>query len=149
VPRSSRWRELAHERGSASIELLTVGMLLTVPLIFLVLVMAQLQSAALATEGAARQAARMIATAESHVTGLAVADAAIEVALADVGLAASAIDVACDPVPTDCSARGGTVQVAVEVVVPMPLVPPVLDLDVGLAVPISAVAAQRVSELRP
>ncbi|GAA2172457.1 hypothetical protein GCM10009846_10450 [Agrococcus versicolor] len=149
MPRSRRWTDRAGERGSASIELLTIGMLLTVPLVYLVLAMAQLQGAALATEGAARQAARMIATADSHVDALASADAAIVVALADLGLTASAVDVACDPVPTDCTARGGTVRVVVEVVVPLPLVPPVLDLDVGLAVPMSASSAQPVSELRP
>lgn len=149
MPRSRRWSELAGDEGSASIELLTVGMLLTVPLVYLVLAMAQLQAATLATEGAARQAARMVATADSHGAGLAAADAAIVVALADLGLEPTAIDVACGPTPSDCTTRGGTVQVAVEVTVPLPLVPPVLDLDVGLSVPITAQAAQPVSELRP
>lgn len=149
MPRSRRWSELAGDEGSASIEFLTVGMLLTVPLVYLVLAMAQLQAATLATEGAARQAARMVATADSHGAGLAAADAAIVVALADLGLEPTAIDVACGPTPSDCTTRGGTVQVAVEVTVPLPLVPPVLDLDVGLSVPITAQAAQPVSELRP
>lgn len=147
--RSRRWSELAGDEGSASIEFLTVGMLLTVPLVYLVLAMAQLQAATLATEGAARQAARMVATADSHGEGLAAADAAIVVALADLGLEPTAIDVACGPTPSDCTTRGGTVQVAVEVTVPLPLVPPVLDLDVGLSVPVTAQAAQPVSELRP
>lgn len=149
MPRSRRWTELAGDEGSASIEFLTVGMLLTIPLVYLVLAMAQLQAATLATEGAARQAARMVATADSHGEGLAAADAAIAVALADLGLEPTAVDVACGPTPSDCTTRGGTVQVAVEVTVPLPLVPPVLDLDVGLSVPISAQAAQPVSELRP
>ena len=87
--------------------------------------------------------------ADSPAAGLAAADAAIAVALADLGLEPSAIYVACAPTPSDCAARGGTVQVAVETTVPLPLVPPVLDLDVGLSVPISAQAAQPVSELRP
>lgn len=149
MPRSRRWTDLAADDGSASIEFLTIGMLLTIPLVYLVLAMAQLQAATLATEGAARQAARMVATADSHGAGLAAADAAIAVALADLGLEPTAVDVACAPTPADCTTRGGTVQVAVEVTVPLPLVPPVLDLDVGLSVPIMAQAAQPVSELRP
>lgn len=149
MPRSRRWGELAGDDGSASIEFLTVGMLLTIPLVYLVLAMAQLQAATLATEGAARQAARMVATADSHGEGLAAADAAIAVALDDLGLSPTAVDVACGPTPSDCTTRGGTVQVAVEVAVPLPLVPSVLDLDVGLSVPITAQAAQPVSELRP
>ena len=149
MPRSRRWTELAADDGSASIEFLTVGMLLTVPLVYLVLAMSQLQAATLAVEGAARQAARVVAAADDHASGMAAADAAIAVALADQGLDAASIDVACGPEPADCTARGGTVQVAVEVVVPLPLIPPVLDLDVGLSVPISAQAAQPVSDLRP
>lgn len=148
MPRSRRWTELTADDGSASIEFLTIGMLLTIPLVYLVLAMAQLQAATLATEGAARQAARMVATADSHDEGLAAADAAIVVALADLGLAPTSVDVACSPTPSDCTTRGGTVQVAVEVTVPLPFVPPVLDLDVGLSVPIAAQAAQPVSELR-
>lgn len=147
--RSRRWSELVGDEGSASIEFLTVGMLLTIPLVYLVLTMAQLQAATLATEGAARQAARMVATAESHGAGLAAADAAIVVALADLGLDPTAVDVACEPTPSDCTVRGGTVQVAVEVSVPLPLAPPVLGLDARLSVPIAARAAQPVSELRP
>lgn len=149
MPRSRRWTDLAADEGSASIEFLTIGMLLTIPLVYLVLAMAQLQAATLATEGAARQAARMVATADSHGAGFAAADAAIAVALADLGLEPTAVDVACDPTPSDCTTRGGTVQVAVEVTVPLPLVPPVLDLDANLSVPVTAQAAQPVSELRP
>ncbi|QCR18923.1 hypothetical protein [Agrococcus sp. SGAir0287] len=149
MPRSRRWSDLAGDDGSASVELLTIGMLLTVPLVYLVLAMAQLQAATLATEGAARQAVRVVATAESHADALAAAHAAIAVALADLGLDPSAVEVACTPTPSDCTTRGGVVQVAVETTVPLPLVPPVLDLDVGLSVPIAAQAAQPVSELRP
>lgn len=149
MPRSRRWSDVAGDQGSASIEFLTVGLLLTVPLVYLVLAMGQLQAATLATEGAARQAARVIATASDHASALEAADAAIAVALAEQRLAPTSLDVACEPTPADCTERGGTVRVAVEVSVPLPLIPPVLDLDVGLSVPISATAAQPVSGMRP
>lgn len=147
--RSRRWAELLADDGSASIEFLTVGMLLTIPLVYLVLAMAQLQAASLAVEGAARQAARVLAAASTQEQGLTAADAAIVVALADLGLEPGSVEIACDPEPGDCTTPGGTVQVTVEVTVPMPLVPAALDLDAGLATSMQATALQPVSELEP
>ncbi|HSP76545.1 MAG TPA: hypothetical protein VLO31_10065, partial [Cryobacterium sp.] len=59
--RDRRWRAWADraERGSASLEFITAGLILLVPLVYLVLAMAALQGGALAVEGAARQAARV------------------------------------------------------------------------------------------
>jgi len=66
VLRSSR---AADDAGSASIEFLTAGMLLLVPIVYLVILVAAVQSAALATEGAARQAARVFVQAASVQSG--------------------------------------------------------------------------------
>ena len=56
MPRSSRATDdrldAAADEGSASIEFLTAGLLLLVPIIYLVILVAVVQSAALATEGA-------------------------------------------------------------------------------------------------
>ena len=57
MPRSRRWIEA--EDGSASLEFITAGMLLLLPLVYLVLTMAAIQAGAFAVEGAARQAARV------------------------------------------------------------------------------------------
>ena len=57
-----RWiearRAAASDDGSASLEFITVGVLLLVPLVYLVLVVSSLQAASLAVEGAAQQASR-------------------------------------------------------------------------------------------
>ncbi|SFS15732.1 Flp pilus assembly protein TadG [Agrococcus baldri] len=156
--RSRRWaerwpglvraaRRLADDSGSASLEFLTVGVLLLVPLVYLVLTLGQIQHAVLGLEGGARHAARTIAQADSHDAGLAAADRALRVAMADAGLAAEQVGVtiSCAPDPDACDTPRGTVTVEVGATVPLPFAPPVLQLDVGLGVPISAQAMQPVS----
>ncbi|ERG64689.1 hypothetical protein L332_09545 [Agrococcus pavilionensis RW1] len=138
---------LASEDGSASIEFLTVGVILLVPLVYLVLALGQIQHAVLGIEGGARHAARAIAQAGSHEHGMAAADRAIRVALADAGLSADAVRVAiaCDPAPDACDTPRGTVSVRLDATVPLPLAPPGLHLGAGVGVPVSALASQPVS----
>jgi len=124
MPRSRRSADLlTGERGSASLEFLTVGMILLVPLVYLVLAVASIQAAALGVEGAARQAARV---AVLRADG---ADASVERAVAVV-LADYGVDAGATSVDVTCSARcdqpGSRVIVHVRVTVPMPLVPEVL-----------------------
>ena len=148
-PAQSRLRgtRAADDRGSASLEFLTAGMLLLVPLVYLVLALGAIQSAALAAEGAARQAARVFVQAESTPAGSAAAERALALALADHGVQASdvALSIRCSPVPTQCHTRRGWVTVEVSVRVPLPLLPPVVEFGGPLSVPIDASATQQVS----
>ncbi|WP_072313846.1 hypothetical protein [Agrococcus sp. Marseille-P2731] len=138
---------LRDEGGSASLEFLTVGVLLLVPLVYLVITLGQIQHAVLGIEGGARHAARAVAQAGDHDAGLAAADRAIVVALAGAGIdpVDASVSVVCAPSAGDCSTARGTVTVEIVATVPLPLAPPLLDLDVGLGVPISATAMQPVS----
>lgn len=155
MPRSKRCAErraivrdrLVSEEGSASIEFLTVGVILLVPLVYLVLALGQIQHAVLGIEGGARHAARAIAQAESHEQGLAAADRAIRVAIEDAGLTADAARVAitCAPAPDACDTPRGIVTVRLDATVPLPLAPPGLHLGAGVGVPVSALASQPVS----
>ena len=142
--RSKLWTE---QGGSSSLEFITAGMLLLLPLVYLVLVMSALQAGAFAVEGAARQAARVFVQGENAATASAQAERAIEFALADYGfsLADAAVSVQCSPDPDDCLTRLGVVTVIVGVSVPLPLVPPGLTLEVPLAIPLEASATQQVS----
>ncbi|AYF99570.1 hypothetical protein D7I47_10905 [Protaetiibacter intestinalis] len=144
---------LAHARtdgGSASLEFITVGVLLLVPLVYLVLTVSALQAAALGVEGAARQASRVFVQEPTLEEARAAAERAVAVTLADYGLQASAAQVAisCRPDPADCLARRGFVTVEIATVVPLPLAPPVLTLDVPAGVPVRAVATEQVSRFR-
>ena len=127
MPRSNASTEssLTGERGSASLEFLTVGMILLVPLVYLVLAVASIQSAALGVEGAARQAARVAvvrADADGPPDG---AERTVGVVLADYGVDAGAtsIDVDCSAA---CDAPGSRITVRVRAAVALPLVPQVL-----------------------
>lgn len=144
-----RWitDRFAGERGSASLEFITVGLILLVPLVYLVLAMAAIQGAAFAIEGGARQAVRVFVQAESEAEAGARAERAIQFALADAGLERidPRVSVACSPKPRACLTRLGTVTVTVALTVPLPLVPPFLSLDVPLGVPLQATATEQVS----
>jgi len=151
-----RWRRWASDpmrggvlgdEGSASLEFVTAGLILLLPLVYLVLTMAAIQGAALATEGAARQAVRVFVQAETPAEAEAQARRAVEFALADYGLRGSDARVAvrCTPRPSDCLTRRGRVTVTVGVSVPLPLVPPALTVHVPLAVPLEGSAAGQVS----
>ncbi len=140
-------RRLADDAGSASVEFLSVGVLLLVPLVYLVLALGQIQHAVLGIEGAARHAARAIAQSDGHDAGLALADRALLVAMADAELPPDAVRVTilCAPDRAACDTARGTVTVQVDATVPLPLAPRFLGLDVGLGVPVSARAVQPVS----
>jgi len=137
---------MPRDEGSASLEFITTGMILLVPLIYLTLAIAAVQGGALAVEGAARQAARVYVQAVDEGAADAAARRAVEVALADHGLGAGyELAMRCSPTPGECLERLGSVTVTVGVVVSLPLVPSVLDLSAPLGIPLEATATQRVS----
>ena len=142
MPRSNR---MSSDAGTASLEFIVAGVLLLVPLVYLVLTIGEIQAAALAAEGGARQAARLFVLAPTADDGRAVVETAVEFALADHGVDASSIDVriTCTPVLAECHTPRGFVTVAVALEVPLPLVPPMFGGE--LAVPIGASTTQQVS----
>jgi hypothetical protein len=141
MPRSRRF---ADDGGSASLEFLTVGLILLVPTVYLVLAVSTIQAAAFAVEGAARQAARVFVQAPDLASAEASAERALAFALADHGIEESAeLTVSCQPAA--CLTRQAFVTVSVDLDVPLPLVPPVLVGDFPLAVPLHATATAQVS----
>ncbi|MFC9559905.1 hypothetical protein [Agromyces sp. NPDC056965] len=137
---------LSSDEGSASLEFLTVGMILLVPLVYLVLAMSAIQGGALAVEGAARQAARVAVRAADAEAADAAVQRAVRIALDDYGVDADAASVSVSCTPSgDCLAAGERVQVTVTASVPLPLVPDVLALHQAASVPLEASATQTVS----
>ena len=133
--------------GSASLEFITVGMLLLVPIVYLVLALSALEKASFGIEGAARQATRVFVQSGSESEAEAAAQTAIAVTLADYGLDASdaRVSVSCRPDPSDCLTRQGFVTVAISATVPLPLVPPVLTRNLPAGIPVQSVATEQVS----
>ncbi|UNX54151.1 pilus assembly protein [Georgenia sp. TF02-10] len=146
------WRRLdadGADRGSAVVEFLGVTLLLLVPLVYLVLTLGRVQAAAFATEGAAREAGRIVAQAETMADATARGRAAVELALADQGFAvdgAAALTATCTADP--CLTPGARVVVEVRSEVDLPLVPDVLARAVPVAVPVHATHVAVVGEFR-
>jgi Flp pilus assembly protein TadG len=135
------------DEGSASLEFITTGVILLVPLVYLIVALASIQAGALAVEGAARQAARVYVQSATPEAGRAAAARAVEFALADHGFEAKAasMTVACAPIPDTCLNRGGSVIVTVRLQAALPLVPSIFDFRTAASVPLSSSAAQTVS----
>lgn len=138
---------LGDERGSASLEFVTVGVLMLIPLVYLVLALASIQGGALAVEGAARQAARVFVEAPDEATARSRSASAVAIALADYGLRAgeARVTISCRPDPARCLHRGSVITATVRTSVPLPLVPDILELSRGASVPVESTARQRVS----
>lgn len=136
--------------GSAVVEFLGVALVLLVPVVYLVLVLAALQGAAFAVDGAAREAVRAVTAATPEQDAAQRAVAAVGIALADQGLdpalAPDAVVLTCEE--AGCTAPGATVTATVEVQVPLPGVPSWLREAVPLVVPVSAQATGAVDEFR-
>ncbi|WP_104165842.1 hypothetical protein [Arthrobacter sp. SX1312] len=104
------------------VEFVFLGVLLLVPVVYLVLTVGQLQGGSFAVVGAADQAAKVYVDAASPQEADALAREAARIALANFGFGAeqAAVDIACSG---RCLAPGTTVTVVVRLDVPLPLVP--------------------------
>jgi hypothetical protein len=137
------------DRGSAVVEFVTVGLLVLVPMLYLVLAIGRIQAGVLATEAASRAAVRAITSADTEGEGRAAARSLIGYALSDQGFDAdpdAVTDVLCSG--DECLTPGGRVTVTVEVTVPLPGLPMLLPGDAAVGVPVSATHVGAVDEFR-
>ncbi len=111
------------------------------------LALGSIQSAANATEGAARHAARVYVQASTVAGARAAAERAVAVTLADYGVdpATASVSIACAPRPRNCLTPRGRVTVTVAATAVLPLFPPILGVDAPLGVTLEARATEQVS----
>lgn len=130
------------ERGSGLVEFIWLGIVLLLPLVWILLSVLAVQRGAFAVSGAARAAGRAYVLASNDAEGDARARAAAAQALADQGLAGSAFDltVSCTPYPPDCHSGTSVVTVRVASSVRLPMLPLIL----GSAAPSFALDATEV-----
>ncbi|MET4157732.1 TadE family protein [Agromyces sp. PvR057] len=138
-------RLLGDESGSASLEFLTVGLILLVPIVYLVVSMSAIQAGAFAVEGAARHAARLAADGAGSAGTPAAVERAVRITLEDFGVDAdtASVDLSCET--ATCDTPGERIDVVVRARVALPLVPDVLDLGGTGSVPVESAATQTVS----
>lgn len=139
----------ADEDGTAVLEFVTVGVLLLVPLVYLVLTLGAVQEQTLGAEAAARHTARVIGQAPDAATGSARGEAVLQSVIREYGMDPDAVEVAieCRPAAAQCPSAGSTVIVTVATRVSLPFMPPLFGLDRIAAIPVQADAAQKVSRL--
>lgn len=146
MPRVKSWGD----GGSASIEFIAAGLLLLVPMMYLVIALSTVQAAALAMEGGSRHAARVFVQASGENRAFDRATKAVEFAAADAGLTQPVTTrVRCTPTPADCLRPGSRVTVTVVTRIPLPFIPDVFDLKRFARIAVSASSTQLVSRFHP
>jgi Flp pilus assembly protein TadG len=127
-------RRRRDESGSALVELTWLGILLLLPMVWIVLSVFEVQRGAFAVTAAARSAGRAYALAPDDATGSRQARAAAEVALSDQGLDSPGwrLAISCPP-RRDCHVGGAVVTVWVATRVELPFVPDLLGGAMGFA----------------
>jgi Flp pilus assembly protein TadG len=127
-------RRTRTERGSAIVEFHFLGILLLVPLVYIMIAVLDVQRTAYGVTQAAREAGRLyVATGDE---GAARAAAAVSLRDQDVDPSAVRLTFTCSLEP--CHQPGAEVTVTVESTVPLPLIPDVLASAGRAQVPVSA-----------
>ncbi|GAA1502813.1 hypothetical protein [Nocardioides humi] len=133
------------ERGSGLVEMVWLGLLLLLPLLWVVLSVFEVQRGSFGVSGAARAAARAYALAPNDLAGEQRARSVARRALADQGLSDAPVEVTvtCSPYPRNCHAGTSVITVRVASSVALPLLPdlfglgrPTFALDARETVPI-------------
>ena len=116
------------EEGSALVEFIFLGLVLLVPVIYLIVTAGQVQGAAFAAVGAAESAAKVYAAAGDPEAGERQARMAAELAFTDFGFEPEGmlLDISCS---AQCLAPGSTVTALVRFDVPLPLAPGLPGMD--------------------
>jgi Na+-transporting methylmalonyl-CoA/oxaloacetate decarboxylase gamma subunit len=143
-------RPVRDDAGSAVVEFVALGVLVLIPLIYLVLCLGRVQAAAFAADSAARSAARAFTTAPDEVNGRARALAAVRLGLRDQGFdddPATAAQVICSTNP--CLTPQGRVRIQVSIDVVLPGVPSAVDRFAGTHATVRSARSATVDAFRP
>jgi len=121
----------AADDGSAVVEFVALGTLLMVPVVYLVLTVAQVQAGAFAVVAAAQQASQVLAQAGPGEVSEAELAAAAQLAAADQGFAPGTLTIRLTCSDGTCSTPAAVATVHGALQVPLPLVPGSTGLDVA------------------
>lgn len=118
--------------GSAVLEFTFLGLLLLVPVVYLVLTVGAVQGASFAVVGAADQAAKVFVDSETPEEAYSRAQQAVHLAVNDFGFPPddATVTITCGGT---CLQPGSSVTVAVDLKVPLPLIPTMPGLNTSAA----------------
>jgi hypothetical protein len=130
-------RSRGRDEGRAIVEFIFLGVLLLLPLVYLVLTAARLQAASFSASLAGREAGRAFVTGVSDAEALARAQSAASLAFEDFAFTEGAtLGVTCDGSP--CLRPEGAVTSTATIVVQLPLIPDFIADHVPASVTISS-----------
>ena len=136
------------ERGASTVEFATLGVLLLVPIVYLVVTVGRVQAASLAAQAGARSAARVMTSADTTEQGRARAAQAADLAVTDQGFDTEdgRLDLVCSE--RACLTPGARVTATVQVSVVLPGVPGFVDGLIPLRVQVRASQVAAVDTFR-
>lgn len=151
-----RWSRLidpladSDEEGSAALEFILVGVIMLVPLVYLILTLGSIQHQALGVQTGARHLARALATVQNTEQVAERSHRVMDAIVEEYGMNPDAVDVSlqCRPAGAACPAPGALLVVTVRSEVTLPLIPDVFGLDRLATVPVEATTVHRVSQFR-
>ncbi|GAA1959368.1 TadE family protein [Microbacterium deminutum] len=145
--RSTETRVDDPDRGSAALEFIVVGLLLLVPIVYLIVSLGVIQGQSLGVEAGARHIARAVSQAADAGSARGVAAQVLDSVVEeyDIDPASIHFTMECVPAGARCPEAGTTLVVTLRTRVALPLVPPVLGLDRLASIPVEASSAQKVS----
>ena len=138
------------DRGSAAVEFIAIGVLLMVPLVYLVIALGRVQAASFAADSSAREAARAFVTAVDEEEGRRRAVVAARLGLRDHGFTDprdAELTLECET-PIACLTPGDQVLVRVELRVALPGAPRFVDRQFTTGVTVRAKHAAVVDQFR-
>jgi Flp pilus assembly protein TadG len=135
------------DRGSATLEFVFVGLLLLVPLVYLIIALGQIQAHSLGVESGARHIARTVATSSDRAEARERAERIVRSIAREysMGSETPTVSFTCAPASSPCPDAGSVLTVRVAVHARLPLAPPILGLDRIATIPVEAAAVQQVS----
>lgn len=150
---TGHWRRLVarlaaggNDRGSALVELIFLGVFLSLPMFYLIIAVGRIQAGTYAVSTAAREATRAFVTSPTAPLAAPRAQAAADLAFADQGFRTGRVSMSC--AGRTCLARGAVVGSTASVIVPLPLVPSFLSGVLPTSVTISATHVEAVDPYR-
>jgi hypothetical protein len=137
------------ERGSAVVELVWLGLLFLVPLVYVIVTVFTVQRSAYGASEAVRAAARAYVLAPDVAAAHARAIEAARLSMHDQGVRLDPTDVAivCHPAPSSCLLPGSSVEVDIKLDVRLPLAPSVFGRTAA-SVSVRASHTERYSSFR-
>lgn len=130
------------ESGEATLEFIAVAVMILIPIAYFIMTVAALQSASFASEAAARESARLIAT---NPTATDHALRQVDQIFSDYQVSGThEVSVQCDPEPC---ARAELVTVEVSTSVQLPLIPDVVASVLNPRVPIISTAQMPINSI--